>query len=139
MRARWTLAAAALLAAPAAAQTAPGILGKWKTDDGNAIVLIAPCTPGNLALCGWINRFLVPEPAGGIRDGKNPDPKLRGRKVLGSAVLTGLRGSGPAWKGRGYSARDGRNFAATVTIEGDRLKLKGCVAIICRTVVWTRA
>ena len=137
MRASWIFAAAALLAAPAAAQTAPGILGKWKTDDGNAIVLIAPCTPGNPALCGWVSRFLVAEPAGGIRDAKNPDPKLRGRTVLGSAVLAGLRASGPAWKGRGYSARDGRNFAATVTVEGDRLRLRGCVAIICRTVVWT--
>lgn len=138
MRASSLMAAAALAAAPAAAQPAPAILGKWRTDDGNAIVLIAPCAPGNPALCGWISRFLIPEPAGGILDAKNPDPKLRGRKVLGSAVLTGLSASGAAWKGRGYSARDGRNFAATVTVEGDRLELRGCVAIICRTVVWTR-
>ena len=137
MRLRPTLAlAACLIASPA--QAAPAIAGKWITDDRTAVVLVAPCTPGATTLCGWLNRFLVPEPAGGFLDGKNPDKALRSRKLLGVAILTGLKADRNQWTGRGYSPQEGRNFNARVRIDNGKLSLRGCVAIICRTVVWTR-
>ena len=40
---------------------------------------------------------------------------------------------------KGYSPEDGRYFNADVRREGNRLKVKGCVMVICRTVTWTRA
>ena len=124
---------------PAAATTeTPAIAGKWKTDEATAIILIAPCTLGAATLCGWINRFLVPERPGGARDDKNPDKAQRSRKLLGVAILTGLKPDGNKWTGRGYSPKEGRNFNARVRIENGNLSLRGCVAIICRTVVWTR-
>ena len=121
------------------AQAAPAIVGKWITDDRTAIVLVAPCTPGAATLCGWINRFLVPERAGGATDDKNPDKALRSRKLIGVAILTGLKANANQWTGRGYTPKEGRNFNARVRIENGNLSLRGCVAIICRTVVWTRA
>ena len=127
--------AAALSITPALAAPAP-IAGNWKTDDGRAIVTVAPCAGG---LCATISRFLVAEPAGGVRDGKNPDPQLRNRRLLGSNVLWDLKPVGKAWRGTGYSARDGRSFNATVSGDGGQLKLKGCVMVFCKTVVWTRA
>ena len=127
--------AAALTSTPAIAAPAP-IAGNWKTDDGRAIITVAPCSSG---LCATISRFLVAEPAGGARDGKNPDPQLRSRRLLGSAVLWDLKPAGKAWRGTGYSARDGRTFNATVSGDGGQLKLKGCVMVFCKTVVWTRA
>ena len=137
MRLRLPLAlAACLIASPA--QAAPAIAGKWITDDRTAVVLVAPCTPRATTLCGWLNRFLVPEPAGGFLDAKNPDKALRSRKLLGTAILTGLKADGEQWSGRGYSPKEGRNFNARVRIENGNLSLRGCVAIICRTVVWTR-
>ena len=126
-----------LMASPA--QAAPAIAGKWITDDRTAVVLVAPCTPGATTLCGWLNRFLVPEPASGFLDTKNPDKALRSRKLLGVPLLTGLKADGGRWTGRGYSPKEGRNFNAKVTIENGKLNLRGCVSIICRTVVWTRA
>lgn len=135
---RIALILAALVATPAAAAPAP-LAGKWKTDDATAIILVAPCTPGAATLCGWINRFLVPEAPGGAIDDKNPDKAKRGRKLLGVPILTGLKADGEQWVGRGYSPKEGRNFNAKVKVEGDKLILKGCVSIICRTVVWTRA
>lgn len=129
--------AAALATAPA--QAAPPITGKWKTDDATAIILVAPCTPGAATLCGWINRFLVPERAGGAIDDKNPDKAKRSRKLLGVPILIGLKADGEQWTGRGYSPKEGRNFNAKVRIEDGKLNLRGCVSIICRTVVWTRA
>ena len=128
----------ALAATPSAAAETSAIAGKWKTDDGTSIILIAPCTAGAATQCGWINRFLVPEKVGGARDDKNPDKAQRSRKLLGVAILTGLKADGMQWTGRGYSPKDGRNFNARVRIENGNLNLRGCVSIICRTVVWTR-
>ena len=139
MNARWVLLLSLASAAATAAQEPAAIAGRWKTDDGNAIVTIAPCGPGKTALCGWISELLVAQPPGGSRDLRNPDPKLRGRKVVGSAVFIGLVPQGSAWTGRGYTARDGRNFKARLKLDGGRLDVRGCVVIVCRTVVWTRA
>lgn len=60
---------------------------------------------------------------------------------MGVQVLSGLTRSGNSaqWTGRGYSPEEGRNFNATVTANGNRLNVRGCVAIFCRTVVWTRS
>ena len=137
MRLRLPLALAACLIA-SSAQAAPAIAGRWITDDRTAIVLVAPCAPRATTLCGWLNRFFVPEPPGGFLDAKNPDKALRSRKLLGTAILTGLKADGEQWSGRGYSPKEGRNFNARVRIENGNLSLRGCVAIICRTVVWTR-
>jgi uncharacterized protein (DUF2147 family) len=126
-----------MMAVPSAlASGSAPISGKWVTDDGKAIIEVAPC---GAKLCGRIARFLVAEPAGGARDSKNPDKSLRSRKLLGAEVLSGLSASGSAWKGKGYSPEEGRNFNATVTRSGDTLNVRGCVAVFCRTVVWKRA
>lgn len=122
-----------LVTASAAPPTSPA--GRWVTDDGKAVIEIAPCGP---KLCGKIQRFLVAEPTGGARDTKNPDRNLRTRKLLGTAVLWDLSATGAVWKGRGYSPEEGRNFRAEVTPGASTLAVKGCVSLFCRTVVWKR-
>jgi uncharacterized protein (DUF2147 family) len=135
---RYTLAAAAavLLTTSTTAASPSAIAGRWKTDDGKAIMEIAPCGP---ALCAKIAKFLVAEPAGGARDDKNPDKALRSRPLIGVNVLTGLVANGNGWTGKGYSPEEGRHFKANVSVAGNKLTLKGCVAVFCRTVGWTRA
>ncbi len=135
------IAATALfaLALPASAQQATGIAGRWRTDDGKAVITVAPCAAGSVQLCGRISRFLVAEPEGGARDTNNPNRALRSRPLMGVQVLTNLTRDGNAWTGRGYSPEEGRNFNATVRVDGGRLNVRGCVAVFCRTVVWTRA
>lgn len=136
MRLAMTITAALLLAVPhGSASSKSPLVGQWKTDDGKAIMEIAPC---GAALCAKIARFLVAQPAGGARDTKNPDKALRTRPLLGVNVLTGLVPDGKTWKGKGYSPEEGRTFNATVTLAGNQLNLKGCVAVFCRTVAWTR-
>jgi uncharacterized protein (DUF2147 family) len=131
--------ALALLAQPAAALAPAPISGRWIVEDGTAVVTLAPCGANATAYCGRVTQFLVAEPKGGFRDSRNPDPKLRNRPVLGAPVFTGLVPTSKAWKGRGYSVKDGRHFSATLTAKGAKLTVRGCVTIICRTVVWTRA
>ena len=131
--------ALALLPVPAAAEAPAPIAGRWIAEDGTAVVTLAPCSANSTTYCGRVSQFLVAEPKGGFREAKNPDPKLRNRPVLGTTVFTGLIPTGKAWKGRGYSVKDGRHFAATLSAKGAKLTVRGCVTIICRTVVWTRA
>lgn len=138
---RFTIASltiAAALATTGSAQTSTSIQGRYRTDDNNAIITVAPCTVGAAALCGRLTRFLRPEVAGDGLDSNNPDSSLRRRPLVGIAVLTNLRRDGNAWSGRGYSPEEGRNFNATVTPHGSQLRVRGCVAIFCRTVEWTR-
>ena len=139
MKSMITAAALFALALPASAQQGSSIAGRWRTDDGKAVITVAPCTTGGAALCGRISRFLVPEPAGGARDGNNPDRTLRSRSLMGVQVLSNLARDGQRWTGRGYSPEEGRHFNATVRVEGGQLNVRGCVAVFCRTVVWTRA
>lgn len=131
-------AAGIALAAPASADN-NSIAGRWRTDDGKAVITIAPCSNGSAALCGRISRFLVPEPASGARDTNNPNASLRERPLMGVQVLSNLTRDGNSWSGRGYSPEEGRNFNATVRSQSGRLNVRGCVAVFCRTVVWTRA
>lgn len=135
---RWSAAALAPVLLAASAVAAPGsapIAGRWKTDDGKAIVEIARCGP---ALCGKIQRFVIPQPAGGLRDAKNADKTKRTRKLLGAQLLWDLKPQDGVWKGQGYSPEDGQDFRAAVSIEGGRLKVHGCMKYMCSNAYWTR-
>jgi uncharacterized protein (DUF2147 family) len=142
MRVAVMMAGTALLLTTAAASTRPiaPINGNWRTDDGKAVITIGPCSEGSATQCGRISRFLVAEPAGGARDSNNPNRNLRNRSLMGVQVLSGLTWRNDSWVGNGYSPEEGRNFNATVRLLGNgRLSLRGCVAVFCRTVEWTRA
>ena len=132
-------AAPALLAMTLAvpAQAAPAsIAGNWKADDGKSVIRFYKC---GQSMCGKIARFLVAEPAGGARDGKNPKASLRSRKLLGLRIFWDLSANGKRYKGKGYSPEDGRYFDAQVWRDGNRLRIKGCVLLFCRTANFTRA
>lgn len=129
------LALGLALASPATAQ-ASSVEGNWKTEDGKSVIQFYKC---GAQMCGKIARFLVPEPKGGALDDKNPDKALRSRKLLGLRIFWNLAPTGSRFKGKGYSPEDGRNFNAEVWREGNMLKVRGCVMVICRTANFTRA
>jgi uncharacterized protein (DUF2147 family) len=133
------LAAIAVATGPAGAQAGGDIAGHWRTDDGKAIITVAPCGAGGAQMCGRISRILVAQPAGGARDRNNRDTALADRPLLGVAVLSNLRRDGAAWVGSGYSPDAGRNFTARVTTDRGQLQVRGCVGPFCRTVLWPRA
>ncbi|MEQ1509214.1 MAG: DUF2147 domain-containing protein [Sphingopyxis sp.] len=132
-----SLTIATALATAGSAQTNSPIGGRWRTDDNNAIVTIAPCTVRSATMCGSITQLLNPTLAR-ARDGNNPNAALRTRPILGLQMFSGLTRDGATWTGPGYSPQDGRNFNATVTPHGNQLRVRGCVAIFCRTVEWAR-
>ncbi|WP_170005390.1 DUF2147 domain-containing protein [Pseudopontixanthobacter vadosimaris] len=130
--------AAGLAMLPASAIAAPAdITGKWKTDDGRAVVEFYRCGD---AMCGRISDFLVPEPAGGVRDTENPDAAKRSRKLRGLRIFWGLAPDGDRYEGKGYSPEDGRYFNADVYRSGTNLRIKGCIAaFLCRSQTWKPA
>ncbi len=134
----WLTAAATVTLAGVAQAQDSGVAGDWRSDDGRAVIRIAPCGANATTMCGRIQRFLVPEPAGGARDTKNPDASLRSRPILGITIFSGLTRSGNTWRGAGYSPEAGRHFNATLTPTAERLTVRGCVAIFCQTRVMTR-
>ncbi len=124
------LAVAASLAMPASAEPA-SIEGNWKTDGGKAIIRIAPCGGG---MCGRIVE--LPQP-GETRDVRNPDEGKRGRGLIGLRVFWNLTPDGNRYQGKGYSPERGRYFDAEVRRDGNRLRVKGCVSLVCQTQVLT--
>lgn len=128
--------AAMALAVPSGAMAAPASLeGRWKTADGTSIVEFYKCKSG---ICGKIERFLVAELDGGASDRKNPDRTKRSRKLKGLTIFWNLAPEGDHWDGEGYTPKEGRYFNADLTRRGNRLEVKGCVSIVCRSETWTR-
>lgn len=120
---------------PSLAAAPTPIAGRWKTDDGKGVVVMAPC---GAHMCGRIERLLIKQPVGGQLDERNPDKSKRGRQVTGLQIYWNLAPDGQGWKGEGYSPEDGRYYKAHLRVSGNRMTMKGCVTLFCRTVTWTR-
>ncbi len=132
---RVSLALVALIAVPSMAAAPAPIAGRWKTDDGKGIVVMAAC---GSKMCGRVERLLIKQPAGGQLDERNPDKAKRGRKVTGLQIYWDLVPHGDGWKGEGYSPEDGRYYKAHLRASGGKMTMKGCVSLFCRTVTWTK-
>lgn len=130
------IALPSLLLAAGAAHAAEPIAGRWLTENGKAVVVVAPC---GAAACGRIGRVLVPTPGGPATDRNNPDPALRARPVQGLEILSGFRDAGKDWRGRIYDPESGKSYKSIVARDGGGLKVQGCVAFFCRTQRWTPA
>ena len=129
--------AAVTVALPAPLFAAAPIAGRWLTADGGAVVAIGDCGG---AICGRVVKVIKGPPAGKPWvDSLNPDPKLKTRPLVGLPILTEMASSGDGWKGKIYDPKSGKTYRAVVTRDGANLKVQGCIAIFCQTMVWTRA
>ena len=120
------------------AMASGSINGNWITQDKDAIVKIGPC---GKTICGRIAKYLVTPPNGvDQRDINNPNEKLRSRKLLGTAVLTGFKRDGNKWRGRIYDPKTGKSYRSVVQLQGaNGLKVEGCIAFFCQGQNWRRA
>ena len=62
----------------------------------------------------------------------------RGFTVNGLPILTEMAASGDGWKGKIYDPKSGKTYRAVVARDGANLKVQGCIAIFCQTMIWTR-
>jgi uncharacterized protein (DUF2147 family) len=111
-------AIALLLASPADAQ--PAVPDRVWLMDGRVAVQVFECEG---LMCGRIVWLVRPRDAQGDldRDGKNPLPSLRQRKLCGLTILWGLRptGSGNWVDGWFYNPEDGKSYRVKANLKSD--------------------
>ena len=127
---------------PAArASDAADITGRWMVEKQDAIIAVEQQGDRLVGTIVWAkDRDGIP---GDERlDAKNPRPELRSRKVLGSAVLTGVPAAEhDGWHGPGriYNPKTGKTYPVKLRLESpDRLRLRVGGKLIGQTTRWTR-
>ena len=126
---------------PFAAAFAQDVIGKWKLDDGTAIVEVYK--EGN-AYNGKIVWLEKPTEADGsaVVDSNNPDKNLRSRKLMGLNMLSGLTKNGSEYTGgKIYDPGNGKTYNCSMKVEGNVLKVRGSLdkkRLIGRTMDWFR-
>jgi len=123
-------AGGAVLAASNALAADP--TGEWMVADHTARIRIEHCPDGYWGSIAW-------EKQPGI-DKNNPDPKRRGRPLLGAPILLSMKPSeDQKWEGKVYNPKDGGYYNASITLESaNALHLEGCMLIFCSGETWTR-
>lgn len=130
-----------MMLAAASLMSAQDILGKWKLEDGSAIVEVYQAGDDYNGKIVWLN-----EPNGKdgkpLCDGNNPDKALKSRKVLGLNMLSGLKKSGNEYKGGTiYDPGNGKTYNCSMKIENGVLKVRGSLdkkGLLGRTMDWFR-
>ena len=114
--------------------------GMWLSADGDVKLKVSRCGEN---ICGNIAWLKNPNDDSGKPkiDKNNADPSKRSRPIMGSAVILPMKSDGAdKWSGQVYNAEDGKTYNGSFTLAGaSKAELKGCVAIICKTKVWTRS
>lgn len=132
------IAALGLFAVPAPASAAD-ITGIWATGSEGGRVEIYRC---GAALCGRVVDAARLRGNPDLRDVRNSDAKQRARRIKGLVVLKGFTGGPAEWKGGPVydpETGDGASRGYLTLLANGKLELKGCVAFICRTKIWTKA
>ena len=110
-------------------------VGTWLTEGGKSRVKIETCEAG---LCGtivWLKK------GDDLRDDNNDDESLRGRKLVGTEVISGFTEARPGrWTGgKIYNPEDGQTYnSRMVERDENTLTVKGCVLFICKSQTWLR-
>ena len=123
------------------AATAADAVGVWTTSDGEAHVKVSPCAD---QLCGqivWLKEPIDLETGKPNTDKNNPDPEKRARPINGLQLFQSMKPTSVnSWKGKIYNPDDGKSYDATVTLEDQRLRVKGCAlgGLICQSELWSR-
>ena len=121
--------------------SAQDILGKWKLDDGTAIVEII--RNGNVydGKIVWLEEPFEKDGTPAV-DSKNPDKSLRSRELMGLKMLIGLKDLGEEYgQGQIYDPGNGKTYHCSMKVQGDVLKVRGSLdkkGLLGRTMDWFR-
>ncbi len=116
------------------------VVGTWLSGDGDGWVEISRIEDG---ISGLVAGSPNDDPDRSKFDDKNPDPDLRGRKLLGLELFAGFHFDGDdRWVGGTiYDPNSGKTYRCIITVISDQqLKVRGYVGIplLGRTEIWTR-
>ena len=129
------------MAAPLCVALAQDVVGKWKLEDGSAIVEVYKQGDVFNGKIVWLQNPTEADGSPAVDD-KNPDSKLRSRKLIGLNMLSGLKeGDGEYSGGSIYDPGNGKTYNCSMKVEGDVLKVRGSLdkrGLIGRTMDWFR-
>lgn len=127
--------------APLAAAFAQDVVGKWKLEDGTAIVEVYKAGDSYNGKIVWL---LHPTEGDGTPavDKNNPDSKLRSRQLIGLNMLSDLKKTGTEYSGGSiYDPGNGKTYNCSMKVEGNVLKVRGSLdkrGLLGRTMDWFR-
>ncbi|MBO5974669.1 MAG: DUF2147 domain-containing protein, partial [Paludibacteraceae bacterium] len=113
------------LFASLSAVVAQDVVGKWKLENGSAIVEVYRSGDVFNGKIVWLRN---PTEADGTPavDKNNPDSKLRSRYLIGLNMLSGLKKNGSEYSGGNiYDPANGKTYYCTMKVEGNTLKVRG--------------
>lgn len=124
-----------------AAASAQDVIGKWKLEDGSAIVEVYKNGDSFNGKIVWLQDPTEPDGTPAV-DNNNPDPKLRSRQLIGLNMLSGLKKTGSEYTGGTiYDPGNGKTYNCSMKVEGDVLKVRGSLdkrGLLGRTMDWFR-
>ena len=130
-----------LVLAPLCAVWAQDVVGKWKLEDGSAIVEVYRQGDAFNGKIVWLQHPTEADGSPAV-DEKNPDAKLRSRQLIGLNMLSGLKKSGSEYAGGTiYDPGNGKTYNCSMKVEGDVLKVRGSLdkrGLLGRTMDWFR-
>ena len=135
------LISAILMLAPLAAAFAQDVVGKWKLEDGTAIVEVYKSGDAYNGKIVWLLHPTEDDGPPAV-DNNNPDPKLRSRQLIGLNMLSGLKKTGTEYSGGSiYDPGNGKTYNCSMKVEGNVLKVRGSLdkrGLLGRTMDWFR-
>src|SRR5690606_34905985 len=135
MKSLMTTCCALLVSIFAFAQNADPILGKWQNPSGEGKIEIYKKGDKYIGKLYWIKDA-------NKKDQKNPDAKLRNRKIQGLEILSGFTRDGQNYSGgQIYDPKSGKTYSCKMTVKGpDKLDIRGYlgVSLLGRTETWKR-
>ena len=127
--------------APLAAVFAQDVVGKWKLEDGSAIVEVYQEGDVFNGKIVWLKNPTEADGSPAV-DSNNPDAKLRSRQLIGLNMLSGLKQKGEEYSGGSiYDPGNGKTYNCSMKVEGDVLKVRGSLdkrGLLGRTMDWFR-
>ena len=123
------------------AASAQDVIGKWKLEDGSAIVEVYQ--EGNVynGKIVWLKNPTESDGTPAV-DSNNPDMSLRKRQILGLNMLHGLKKDGEKYAGgKIYDPGNGKTYNCSMKVEGDVLRVRGSLdakGLLGRTMDWFR-
>ena len=133
------IVAALLLSAFAA--SAQDVLGKWKLENGSAIVQVYQSGDSFNGKIVWLQKATEADGTPAV-DKNNPDKNLRSRKLIGLNMLSGLKKNGGEYSGgKIYDPGNGKTYNCSMKVDGDVLKVRGSLdkkGLVGRTMDWFR-
>ena len=126
---------------PFAAAFAQDVIGKWKLEDGTAIVEVYQQGDAFNGKIVWLEKPDGPDGKPAV-DRSNPDKNLQSRQLMGLNMLSGLKKNGGEYTGgKIYDPGNGKTYNCSMKVEGDVLKVRGSLdkkGLLGRTMDWFR-